>query len=190
MLLASASPRRHELLTSIGVAFDAVAPDVDETHHVGERPTDYVARLAVAKARAVPAPPRTLVVAADTTVALDGDVLGKPLDSADARRMLERLSGRTHHVHTGVAVASDDRVEHVVVTTAVTFATLTPADVDWYVATGEPMDKAGAYGLQGAAGVLVAGVDGSVSNVIGLPLAELAGLVARFDRRLLGPVTG
>lgn len=191
VVLASGSPRRRQLLASIGVPFDCVVPDVDESHRAGESPTDYVARLALAKARAVaapahPMPARVMVIAADTTVELDGDVIGKPTDVADARRTLTRLSGRSHHVHTGVAVALGDRVEHDVVTTAVTFVALSAADLDWYLATGEAMDKAGAYGLQGAAGRFVARVDGSVSNVVGLPLAELAALAARVGRPLTG----
>lgn len=185
MLLASGSPRRRELLASIGVGFEVVVPDVDETHHDGERPTEYVARLAVAKARAVPASPDAVVVAADTTVELDGDVFGKPVDAADARRMLGRLSGRTHRVHTGVAAALGERIEVDVVTTAVTFVTLGDTDVEWYVATGEPIDKAGAYAIQGAGALLVERVEGSVSNVIGLPLAELAALTERVGRPLI-----
>lgn len=186
IILASGSPRRRDLLTSVRAQFEVVVPGVDESQHEQEPPIDYVARLAVAKSRAVPAPPGALVVAADTTVELDGEVLGKPTDVDDARRLLGRLSGRTHRVHTGVAARCDDRVEHEVVTTAVTFVELDAIDVDGYLATGEAMDKAGAYGIQGAAAVFVARVDGSVSNVIGLPLAELAALVARFGRRLTG----
>ncbi|MEQ1700443.1 MAG: Maf family protein [Ilumatobacteraceae bacterium] len=182
VLLASASPRRRELLAQLGLQFDIAAPDVDETPLPGEAPVPYVGRLAIVKASAVAAAADTLVIAADTTVEIDGDILAKPADAAEARDMLRRLAARTHQVHTGVAVQLGDRVLSEVVTAHVTFATLTDAQIDWYVATGEPMDKAGAYAVQGIGGVFVEKVDGSVSNVIGLPLhtvvrlAELLGV--------------
>ena len=140
-------------------------------------------RLAREKASAVAAPGE-LVIAADTTVDLDGELLGKPVDDDDARRLLGRLSGRTHHVHTGVCVhrspAPPGRpiVCGAVATTAVTFARLSPSWIDWYVGTGEPLDKAGGYGMQGSAALFVARIDGSPTNVIGLPLDLLAALVA------------
>jgi septum formation protein len=172
LVLASTSPRRVELLGLLGVPFRAVAPDgVDETPADGERPLELVSRLAVEKARSVDGAP---VIAADTVVEIDGDILGKPVDADDARRMLRRLSGRTHHVHTAVAVRSGERVEVEVVATAVRFVPLSDEAIEWYVGTGEPFDKAGAYAIQGAGGVFVEGVDGSVSNVIGLPLATVA----------------
>ncbi len=176
LVLASGSPRRRELLGQLGVAFTVRAADVDETPSAGERPRDLVARLAAAKAAGVDGP---VVLAADTTVEVDGDILGKPVDAADARRMLGRLSGRTHHVHTGVAVRAGERVELEVVTTAVTFVPLVRAAVDWYVATGEPFDKAGGYAVQGAGGVFVESIRGSVSNVVGLPLATTVDLLRR-----------
>ncbi len=178
LVLASASPRRRELLAQLGLTFAVVAPDVDETPLARERPIDLVRRLALAKAAVVDGDP---VLAADTTVEVDGEILGKPVDDADARRMLRRLSGRAHKVHTGVAARAGDRVEVDVVTTIVTFVPLQPAVIDWYVGTGEPLDKAGAYAIQGAGGVFVEHVRGSVSNVVGLPLttvAKLLGLVA------------
>jgi septum formation protein len=132
----------------------------------------YVERLAVAKAAAV-ARHGELVIAADTTVEVDGAILGKPLDGVDAARMLRLLSGRVHRVHTGVAVGG----RSVVVTTEVRFAELSEADIAWYVGTGEPVDKAGAYAIQGAGGAFVAGIDGSASNVVGLPLVELIELL-------------
>jgi septum formation protein len=184
VLLASGSPRRRELLGHLGFAFDIASPDVDETPRRGEDPTAYVSRLALAKVTAVPAGNEVLVIAADTTVEVDGVVFEKPVDGDDARRMLAALSNRTHRVHTGVAVRVGERSAHVVVTTDVTFVALTPAMIEWYVATGEPMDKAGAYALQGVGAVLVAAVHGSVSNVIGLPLAELLALAARVGRPL------
>jgi septum formation protein len=172
LVLASTSPRRRELLGLLAVPFRALAPDgVDETPLDGERPEDLVARLAVAKVGSVGGDP---VLAADTVVDLDGEILGKPVDADDARRMLRLLSGRTHHVHTGVAVRSGEGVKVDVVTTAVHFVPLTDEAIEWYLATGEPYDKAGAYAIQGAGGVLVDEVHGSVSNVIGLPLATVA----------------
>jgi septum formation protein len=185
ILLASASPRRRELLVQLGLAFEVAAPDVDETPLPGEAPQPYVGRLAMVKAAAVAAEPGTLVIAADTTVEIDGEILAKPQDDADARAMLRRLSGRTHQVHTGVALRLGDRTVSEVVTSFVTFTVLTEAQIGWYVATGEPMDKAGAYAVQGAGGVFVARVDGSVSNVIGLPLHTVVRLGEQLGVQLL-----
>ena len=179
LVLASGSPRRRELLGQLGLTFRVVPADVDESPRPGERSLAMVRRLAVAKATAVDGDP---VLGADTTVEVDGEVLGKPLDVTDARRMLRRLSGRSHKVHTGVAVRSGDLVEVEVATTIVTFTALTPPLVEWYVGTGEPFDKAGGYAIQGHGGVFVEAVRGSVSNVVGLPLTTVA--------RLLGRVTG
>ena len=185
VLLASASPRRRELLAQLGLQFDIAAPDVDETPLQGEAPVPYVGRLAVAKAEAVPADAETLVIAADTTVEIDGDILAKPADVAEARAMLRRLSGRTHQVHTGVALRRGGQTLTEVVTADVTFVALTDAQVDWYVATGEPMDKAGAYAVQGIGGVFVEKIDGSVSNVIGLPLHTVVRLADELGVSLL-----
>lgn len=182
LVLASGSPRRRELLAHFGVAFRVVAPDIDETPVAGESPVDYVARLACDKARAVDG---GIVIAADTTVAIDGDILGKPDGLDHARAMLRRLSGRVHQVHSGVAVRHGASVVHRVVTTEVRFADLDEATIDWYVGTGEPLDKAGAYAVQGAGAVLVADVRGSVSNVVGLPLVELVELLGSVGHRLL-----
>lgn len=198
LVLASASPRRHELLGRLGAPFEVRVADVDETMRAGERPADLVRRLAVDKARAgLAAAPESdvVVVGADTVVTIDLEVLGKPVDGADAARMLRRLSGRTHRVLTGVAVArrrtvaprsADPAVvvgaatslDVEVVVTDVVFEDLADADVAWYVATGEPLDKAGAYALQGAGAVLVREVRGSPDNVIGLPLATTRRLLA------------
>jgi septum formation protein len=170
LVLASGSPRRRELLGLLGVPFDVVSPDVDESPFPGERPTDHVLRIASAKANVVARRrPESLVLAADTVVDLDDRILGKPVDAADAARMLRALSGREHQVHTGVVVADDVEL----VTTVVRFDELFPADVERYVATGEPLDKAGAYAIQGAGAAFVREVRGSVTNVIGLPLAEV-----------------
>ena len=176
LVLASGSPRRRELLAQLGLTFDVVSPDVDETPHPAERPVALVRRLARAKAAAVAG---AVVRAADTTVELDGEILGKPVDDADARRMLRRLSGRAHKVHTGVAVRAGEGVAAEVVTTIVTFVPLQPPVIDWYVGTGEPLDKAGSYAIQGHGGVFVEHVRGSVSNVVGLPLTTVARLLER-----------
>ncbi|MFV0309498.1 MAG: Maf family protein [Desertimonas sp.] len=176
LVLASGSPRRRELLAQLGVAFRVVVPVVDETPSVGEPPRALVARLAAAKAAAIDAP---LVLAADTVVDVDGAVFGKPVDGFDARRMLTALAGRVHEVHTGVALRREGAETVVeVVTTAVRFAPLTAVQIDRYVATGEPEDKAGAYAMQGRAGAFIIAIAGSPSNVIGLPLATVARLLA------------
>ncbi|MET0145311.1 MAG: nucleoside triphosphate pyrophosphatase [Ilumatobacteraceae bacterium] len=187
LVLASGSPRRRELLGQLGLAFDVVPADIDETPRPGERARDLVRRLAEGKARAVDGDP---VLAADTVVEVDGEVFGKPVDADDARRMLGRLSARSHHVHTGVAVRSGDRLEVAVETTTVVFTPLAPGAIDWYLGTGEPFDKAGAYAIQGAGGIFVEAIRGSVSNVVGLPLTvavrlleQVAGWpIGRLDR--------
>ena len=185
VILASASPRRHDLLSQIGVRFEVRVPDIDESPAEGEDPVGYVRRLAIAKAAAVSSAGDELVIAADTTVDLEAMIMGKPSDDGDARSMLRRLSGRTHRVHTGVAVRLGARELADVCTTSVTFVPLDEATIDWYVATGEPLGKAGSYALQGAGAALVAGVDGSVSNVIGLPLHLLVDLAGRLGVVLL-----
>jgi septum formation protein len=182
--LASGSPRRRELLEQLGLELEIAPADIDETALAGESPIEYVGRLALAKAAVVAG---ELVLAADTTVELDGEILAKPLDAADAARMLRALSGREHQVHTGVALRHAGRTELAVVSTDVTFAALDEATIAWYVATGEPLDKAGAYAIQGAGAVLVAGVRGSVSNVVGLPLATVVELARRLGVALLPP---
>lgn len=189
LVLASASPRRRDLLAQLGVHPEIVPADVDETPHSGEDPPAYVVRVAQDKARAVAQRrPGAVVLAADTTVDLDGQILAKPHDLAHARSMLRALSARTHRVHTGVAVQRDQWCRAVVVTTLVTFTAVSDELLEWYVATGEPFDKAGAYALQGAGDVLVERVQGSVSNVVGLPLAptvqllEAAGIPLRSGR--------
>jgi septum formation protein len=188
VVLASSSPRRRELLSRLGVAFEVVSPEVDESWRAGERPVHYVRRLAREKAAVVDRPD-AVVLAADTTVELDGEVLGKPADAADAAAMLARLAGRSHLVHTGVAAAFGDRVVDGHSTTTVTLAALVEDDIAWYVATGEPLDKAGAYALQGVGGLFVTSIEGSASNVVGLPLhlvATLAGELGFHLRGLLG----
>lgn len=194
-MLASASPRRSDLLAQLGIDFTVVPADIDETEHDGEDPVSYVGRLAGEKAAATTATlgPRAfgaIVIAADTTVDVDGAILAKPLDAADARRMLGLLGGRSHAVHTGVAVHGDGRTEVSVVTTQVTMVALDEARLGWYVGTGEPFGKAGAYALQGAGSALVERVEGSVSNVIGLPLTALDELLGRFGTSLIGLAVG
>lgn len=190
IVLASASPRRQELLDRLGLTYSIRPADLDETPHPGEDPIEYVVRLAAEKAEAVAVdlPPDagpTVVIGADTTVVLDGEIFGKPEDAADVRRMLSALSGRWHHVHTGVAVHLAGRTERGVATTAVKVAPLGEATIEWYLDTGEPYGKAGAYALQGAGGALVEEISGSVSGVIGLPMTLLVELCARVSPRLL-----
>ena len=186
IVLASASPRRRDLLDQLGLRFEVRAPDIDESLLDGEDARDYVLRLAAAKAAAIAAEAAVLVIAADTTVELDGRVLGKPADADEAASMLSALSGRTHRVHTGVAVRMGERLVTDVVTTMVTMTPIERRAIHWYVATGEPFDKAGGYALQGAAGVFVQRVSGSVSNVIGLPLHTVARLAAEVGVELTG----
>ena len=181
LVLASQSPRRHELLRSLRLAFRVEVADVDESWHAGEDPIAYVERVAQAKATAITdrlgQPPATVILAADTTVDVDGEILAKPEDDDDARRMLRLLSRRTHQVHTAVFGWTAEAVHATTVTTDVTFVRVTDELLEWYLATGEHRDKAGAYGMQGAAAALVARIAGSPSNVIGLPLAETVGVL-------------
>jgi septum formation protein len=178
LILASGSARRRELLAGLGLSFSVEVPELDEHRHPGEEPDAFVERIARAKASVVAGPHR-LVVAADTTVVIDGQILGKPAHPEEARSMLRRLSGKTHEVLTGVAVArwgEAMELQSAVETTLVRFLALTEEEIDDYVATGEPMDKAGAYALQGLAAIYVESVTGSPSNVVGLPLHTLARL--------------
>jgi septum formation protein len=176
LVLASGSPRRRDLLELLGVPFEVESPDVDETPLPGERPADHVRRIATAKAEAVVLRrPGALIIAADTVVDLDDRILGKPSDAADAAAMLRSLSARDHRVHTALVVGD----EIALVTTTVRFDELRTADIERYVASGEPLDKAGAYAIQGAGAAFIRELHGSVTNVAGLPLAELRGLLAR-----------
>ncbi len=178
LILASASPRRRELLQQIGLAFTVVTADIDETSLPGEDHTNYTSRLADAKARAVLLlHPDATVVGADTTVAVDGKLLGKPRDEDDAARMLRLLRGRAHHVTTAVAVLTRKQTLTAAETTAVFFNNMTDEEIAAYVATGEPMDKAGAYAIQGIAAQWIPSIEGDYSNVVGLPLARLAVLL-------------
>lgn len=170
IVLASASPRRAELLRAAGIPFILRASNVDESVEAGEAPAAYVARLAEAKAKAA-AQSGDVVLAADTTVVVDGAILGKPADDEDAMRMLDLLSGRTHEVLTGVCVWHDGHADVRVATTTVAFRQMTADEIAWYVASGEAADKAGAYGIQGLASRYIADIHGSYSNVVGLPVA-------------------
>ena len=181
LVLASGSPRRRELLAGMGYAFEICAPDVDE--HVSGHPRDIVATLAARKAAAAAEHcPGAIVIASDTLVSLDGVPLGKPEDAADARRMLRALSGREHEVFSGVCVldARTGRRETRVDRTGVRFRALTDGEIDAYIQTGEPMDKAGAYGIQGGAGAFVEGLDGSFENVMGFPVDVVADMLRAF----------
>jgi septum formation protein len=182
LILASASPRRRELLASLGVPFEVVPSDADETLEALPL-AEAVARLALRKARLVAGlRPAAVVLAADTIVVIDGRALGKPADPEDARAMLHTLRGRTHEVMTGVAVVDAETGRHAsdTVISHVTMTAYDDAVIEAYVAGGEPLDKAGAYAIQGAGGALVAGLIGSRSNVVGLPLAATAALLRRF----------
>ena len=184
MILASASPRRRELLDQLGVEFHVAPTDIDETPRPGEAPAAYVRRLAFDKAGAAPAEPGDIVIAADTTVDVDGQILAKPTDTDDARRMLKLLSGRVHRVHTGTAVRYGGQTLVDVGTTLVKLQPITDSLLDWYIGTGEPMGKAGAYAIQGEAAVLIDGVQGSITNVIGLPIALLDTLMVQHGLSL------
>lgn len=183
LYLASGSPRRQELLTLMGIAFERIVPGIEEQRRAGETPEHYVQRLARDKAQAgVALAARDLpVLGADTIVILDGEVLEKPRSPAHAAQMLARLSGRTHQVMTAVAVADSQRVLSCLVTTRVTFCPLSAQDIQHYVASGEPLDKAGAYGIQGAGGCFVREIHGSYHAVVGLPLVETRELLREFD---------
>jgi|SRR5690606_33238199 len=184
--LASQSPRRRELLTQIGIGHRVIAIDVDESRLAGEAPDTYVQRLAREKAaagwRAVEASAMASlpVLGADTAVVLDQTILGKPADAADARAMLERLSGRMHEVLTAVALVGADGEAIELSRTKVWFRTLTVVEIERYWATAEPRDKAGAYGIQGLAAVFIERIEGSYSGVVGLPLFETAALLQRY----------
>jgi septum formation protein len=171
LVLASQSPRRSEILRQAGIPFIVRAVDVDETPEAGEGARGYVERLAVAKALAAEAGPAETVLAADTTVTIDGALLGKPADAADARRMISMLSGRRHEVLTGICLRKGDSLISDCATTAVWFHALSGEEIDEYVASGEPEGKAGAYAIQGLASKFVDRIEGCYFNVMGLPVS-------------------
>lgn len=175
------------MLADLEVDFVVVPADVDESTVMGESAIDYVQRVATLKATTVSlAHPLDVVLAADTTVDRDGTILAKPIDDDDATSMLRSLSGREHLTHTAVCVASAGTIKTALVSTAVTFRALSDEEINWYVGTGEPLDKAGAYGIQGRAAGFVASISGSVSNVVGLPLAETTELLRTVGVRVAG----
>jgi septum formation protein len=200
LVLASASPRRAELLRAAGFSFDILAVDLDERSHDGEAPADYVARLARDKAGAAMqrfeqraqqscrGPERSalddlIVLGADTAVIVDGRILGKPRDDRDATEMLTALSGRRHDVLTGVSLRSLAGERQLVEATGVYMSVLTIEDIAWYVASGEGRDKAGGYAVQGLASRFVTGIEGSYSNVVGLPIATVSSLLRELASR-------
>ena len=172
LILASSSPRRAEILTSVGWPFRAVVAGIDETRRSDETPVEYVQRLAIEKAQAVASSLESgLVLGADTTVVIDDNLLGQPVDTDDARRLLKLLSGKWHDVLTGVAIvriAGSTRVDYE--RTRVRFAEMSEAEIDWYISTGEPKGKAGAYAVQGCAALFIKEIQGDYFNVVGLPV--------------------
>ena len=183
IILASQSPRRKELLERMGIRdFETISPNVDESAFHGLPPEELVRRLSAEKAAAVAgrAGEDAIVIAADTVVALEGAVLGKPADELDAFKMLSALSGVRHQVYTGVTVCRGGEKQTAHEVTDVTFRELSEEEIEHYIATGEPMDKAGAYGIQGYGALLIQGISGDYYNVMGLPVCRLSGMLARF----------
>jgi septum formation protein len=182
IVLASGSPRRSEIMTSVGWEFRKVVPDIDESLIEGESPEDYVQRLATSKAEAVAVGIQNeIVLGADTTVVIDHEIIGKPIDMDDARRMIALLSGRWHEVLTGVAVVKNCETLSELQRTRVKFAELSPAEVDFLAEKGDPLDKAGAYAVQAQAALFIEGIEGDYWNVVGLPISlvyRLAGELA------------
>lgn len=178
IILASGSPRRSEILTSVGWKFTKDVPDIDESVIDGESPADYVERLAVGKASVIAEKhPGAIVLGADTTVVIDDMIIGKPVDLDDARKMIAMLSGRWHDVLTGVAVASADGVRSGVQTTSVKFAEMTDAEIEFLAVKGDPLDKAGAYAVQAQAALFIEGIKGDYWNVVGLPISLVYQLI-------------
>lgn len=185
IILASGSPRRRELLEQVGVVFDVQVFEIDERPIQGEPPAQYVERLALEKAKAaIPhVSESAVVIAADTTVTIDGVILGKPIDQDDAIRMWQRLQGRTHQVMTGVAVCQGARCKSQVVCTDVVMRAVTRDEMLAYWQTGEPMGKAGAYAIQGRGAAWIPAISGSYSNVVGLPLVETLTLLQQIQQQ-------
>jgi septum formation protein len=184
LVLASSSPRRRQLLRQIGLKFDVVPSEVDEDFIDGESPRDHVLRLAMMKARKVGETyPDRWVIGADTIVSIDGKVLGKPQTDQEAYEMLAALSGRDHLVVTGVSVwcEAKGKGETMAVETSVRFKTISPHEISWYIRTGEPFDKAGGYAIQGRGAFMVQRIEGSYTNVVGLPLCELLEALNRME---------
>ena len=186
LVLASGSPRRSELLRAAGIDFTVRVADVDETVLPNELPRDYVVRLSREKAQAVASEigDGEIVLGADTTVVVLNEIAGKPIDENDARRMLKLLSGKWHEVLTGVSLVNDGKVISDIALTRVKFAKLSEEEIDWYISTGEAMDKAGAYGIQGYASRFVERIEGSYSNVVGLPVQMVYRMIADCGLRI------
>jgi septum formation protein len=182
IVLASGSPRRRRLLEMLGIDFEVVPAETDETPYGGEAPIAYASRAAREKALEVAGRrPDQPILAADTVVDIEDEIVGKPESDEDAARMLRRLSGRTHQVHTALALVFDHRCHEIVDSAHVRFVDLVDEVIRWYVATGEPADKAGAYAVQGLGGLLIAGIDGSPHTVVGLPIHRLPEIFAAQD---------
>ena len=188
LILASQSPRRQELMGQIGLNFTVRVADIDEAMDPRDEPAAAVQKVSAKKAAAIAASAGAgdVIVAADTIVVIDGEILGKPHSPEEAKAMLRRLGGHTHRVMTGVTVVCGDRCETGVEITEVTFRPLSQGEIDAYVATGDPMDKAGSYGVQGLAASFVEGLRGDYFNVMGLPLCRLTGMLRRFGVTVLG----
>ncbi len=183
VVLASASPRRKELLALTGLDFDIVIPRVDETITEKESPVEFCRRISIEKARNVSDQiSNALVIAADTIVVMDDHIMGKPSDYAQAFTFLKKLSNRTHEVYTGYTILDVHSGQSLsrVISTTVRFREMAPEEINWYIATGEPMDKAGAYAIQGIGGMFIDHIEGSHTNVIGLPLSDLYGDLKKF----------
>lgn len=183
LILASSSPRRRDFLNKMGVAFTIIKPDVDESVLVGEEPYEYVTRMAHEKAEVVSELyPEQVVLAADTVVVVQGEILGKPTDREDAKRILRLLSGRTHEVLTAVSVMCEkaQKIRELMVSTRVTFSPLDEELIDTYVSSGECDDKSGAYAVQGVGSMFIEKVEGSVSSVVGLPICQVRQILSEF----------
>lgn len=178
LILASGSPRRSEILASVGWDFTKHVADIDETEHKGELPHDYVVRLACEKAGAVAVNyPSDIVLGADTTVVIDNQIIGKPLDIDDAKRMLSMLSGHWHEVLTGVAVVKNGETRSGIQSTRVKFAPMSKAEITFLAENGDPLDKAGAYAVQAQAALFIEGIEGDYWNVVGLPISLVYSLI-------------
>jgi septum formation protein len=188
IVLASGSPRRRELLEQIGVIFSVLSVDIDESVNPGELASDYVLRLAKEKAQAgwgaLSVSEKLPVLGADTSVVVDGGILGKPRDADDARSMLKQLSGRCHQVMTAVAIVSENQVLCELSTSLVYFSELSSDEIDWYIASGEGDDKAGSYAVQGQAAMFIERIEGSYSGIMGLPLRETSKMLQQLSGRI------
>lgn len=181
LILASSSPRRRDFLNNMGINYQIIKPRIDETAHLGENPQVYVARMAQTKAQVIASEhPQEVVLAADTIVVVGDEILGKPKDREDAKRILRTLSGKTHQVMTAVCIRKGEDIRNFTQSTNVTFAPLNEELIDTYVASGECDDKSGAYAVQGIGAMLIEKVEGSVSSVVGLPICQVRQILSEF----------